>query len=55
MAGAEGFEPSALGFGVAVRKFLRQGASRSFRAVAGGQRLHSFDVDAFLMLLCNFC
>ncbi len=51
MAGAEGFEPSALGFGVAVGKTLRHGASRSVRAVAGFHSLCPSVFDAIMMLL----
>ena len=55
MAGAEGFEPSALGFGVAVRKSLRRGTSRLFQPLAGFRSFHPSAVDAFLMLWLNPC
>ena len=53
MAGAEGFEPSALGFGVAVEKILGWGTSCSVRAVEGFQLFRLSVFDAILMLCRN--
>ena len=50
LAGAEGLEPSARGFGVDVGKLLTRNASRSFRLVAGFCAFLSLLGDALLML-----
>ena len=51
MAGAEGIEPSARGFGVDVGKALQRSAIRPFQPLAGFRRFTSLHSDAFLMLL----
>ena len=51
MAGAEGIEPSARGFGVDVEKALHRSAFRSFQPLADFRRFVSLPFDAFLMLL----
>ena len=51
MAGAEGIEPSARGFGVDVGKVLHRNTYRPFQPLAGFRRFVSRHSDAFLMLL----
>ena len=51
MAGAEGIEPSARGFGVNVGKSLHRNAFRLFQPLADLRRFAPLRSDAFLMLL----
>ena len=55
MAGAEGFEPSARGFGVDVGKPLRRNAFRLLQRLAGFPLVFLSAFDAFLMLLRLIC
>ena len=50
MAGAEGIEPSARGFGVDVEKVLCCNAFRTFQPLASLRLFASLPFDAFLML-----
>ena len=50
MAGAEGIEPSARGFGVDVEKVLHCNAFRLFQPLAGFHQFIFLRFDAFLML-----
>ena len=50
MAGAEGIEPSARGFGVDVEKVLPRIIFRPFQPLASFRRFISLRSDAFLML-----
>ena len=50
MAGAEGIEPSARGFGVDVEKVLHRSAFRTFQPLASFRLFAFLPFDAFLML-----
>ena len=50
MAGAEGIEPSARGFGVDVEKVLPRSAFRQFQPLTSFRRFVLLRFDAFLML-----
>lgn len=50
MAGAEGIEPSARGFGVDMGKALRRNAFRLFQPIADFPLFLFSAFDAFLML-----
>ena len=50
MAGAEGIEPSARGFGVDVEKVLHRSAFHLFQPLASFRRFTPLHFDAFLML-----
>ena len=50
LAGAEGLEPSARGFGADVGKLLARSASRSFQPLAGFGAFLCACFDALLML-----
>ena len=50
MAGAEGIEPSARGFGGDVEKVFPRNAFRLFQPLADFRRSASLPFDAFLML-----
>ena len=56
MAGAEGIEPSARGFGVDVGNTLHRKAFRTFQPLASFRLFASLPFDAFLMLFaCETC
>ena len=50
LAGAEGFEPSARGFGVDVEAVVHLNAFRLFQPLAGFRRFPPLRFDALLML-----